>query len=254
MRDLLGKPITILVQLLNEHTDLTPNQVSLVGALVASSPALYKLIVESPKHELSKTTNLILACISLIGVSIDGIDGSLARYQETIGKKNGHSQEVGQLVDGLLDRYQEALNAITYLVTLNRSGYDVATTIQKLVSITNPLSSFLRAYAESQGKSMPENGTNLLEFFGTRTGRVILGSMSFLPREQKTLHHLIPMLQLAGNLMTINKRAAILFSDQKQHQISKSDRDKAKTRKMYYGAAVVMTALATLYVSKKLSK
>jgi phosphatidylglycerophosphate synthase len=179
-REIAKKPLTKIVELLhNAFPWLTPNQVTILGTAGLGALVVYTSQLEKEgKIDLQTSLKLLAAFAALSGT--DAIDGSLARYKAKLGDTS-HDSNVGQLVDSLSDRVQEAFLSWLAMYRAAQQGDKLWLITATLTAITNPLSSIVRAWAESKGIAVPESGNNLFELLGTRLGRAATSTTRLLP-------------------------------------------------------------------------
>lgn len=178
-RTVFAQPVNSSVAALAEHfPNLSPNTVTILGTAMLG--VLSGLTAELEKRQQLTTTK---AAGLLIGYGLsnatDALDGGLARHKIANGKL--HNSENGQLVDAVADRIQEAITVWIAMYRAYLNGDKPWLLLASLQAITNPLSSFLRAYAEKHGITVPESGKSPLDVFGTRLGRAFGGSLAYIP-------------------------------------------------------------------------
>ncbi|MDH5533514.1 MAG: CDP-alcohol phosphatidyltransferase family protein [Candidatus Pacebacteria bacterium] len=180
IREISKKPLTKIVELLdNAFPWLTPNEVTVLGTAGLGVLIIYTSKLEKEgKIDLQTSLKLLAAFAALSGT--DAIDGSLARYKAEQGDTS-HDSSIGQLVDSLSDRLQEAFLSWLAMYRAAEQGDKLWLITATLTAITNPLSSLVRAWAESKGIAVPESGKNLFELLGTRLGRAATSTTRLLP-------------------------------------------------------------------------
>lgn len=180
LREFSRMPTEKIAQLL--HTVfpwLTPNELTLLGAAGLGGLVLYTAKLEKEGKIDFKTSLQLLGLF--LGISgSDALDGALARYKRKIGEEGTHDSSVGQLVDSLSDRVQEAFSSWLAMYRAAEQGDKLWLVTATLSAFTNPLSSLVRAYAEKNGIVVPESGKNVLEFLGTRVGRFGVGTLHYV--------------------------------------------------------------------------
>ncbi len=180
VREMIAKPTTKIVELLSKAFPwLTPNEITFLGTAGVGALVLYTSQQEKDGAiDFKSALSLVGAFFALSGT--DALDGALARYQRENGDTS-HDSRVGQWVDSLSDRVQEAFLAWLAMYRAAEQGDKLWLLTATLTALTNPLSSLVRAWAESQGVVVPESGTNAFEFLGTRGGRFATSITRFLP-------------------------------------------------------------------------
>lgn len=108
-----------------------------------------------------------------------------------------------------------------------------------LATITSPLSSTLRARADSQGEAVAETGNNPLEFFGTRTGRTIANIAANVAPKSVRTERVADSLITAGNLANIRRYKP----RSKSYPPIDTHQERARFRTRFH-AAVFVTATA----------
>ncbi len=180
LREFSRKPTEKMAQLL--HTVfpwLTPNELTLLGTAGLGGLVLYTAKLEK-EGKIDFATSLQLLGLFLGISGTDALDGALARYKKKVGKEDSHDSSVGQLVDSLSDRVQEAFSSWLAMYRAAEQGDKLWLVTATLTALTNPLSSLVRAYAEKNGITVPESGKNILEFLGTRVGRFGVGTLHYV--------------------------------------------------------------------------
>ena len=166
LRALTREPIRRVSEKIHTHApSIQPNHLTLAGGLLQMAGTR---IAENERGTTSPPRKKILftaAGAKSIGYLCDGLDGGLAKF------KVDRDSYYGGLLDYLVDRVEEtdaalvrARNADTHLGKYAAYG----------VALTCAIPGIIRAHAEQQGKVVPEQGTNMLEWLGTRPGRVLL--------------------------------------------------------------------------------
>ena len=180
LREIAKQPLNKIVELLdNAFPWLTPNEVTALGTAGIGVLIIYtSKLEEEGKIDLKTSLKLLTAFAALSGT--DAIDGSLARYKAEHGDTS-HDSNVGQLVDSMSDRVQEAFLSWLAMYRAAQQGDKLWLITATLTALTNPLSSIVRAWAESKGIAVPESGKNLFELLGTRLGRAATSTTRLLP-------------------------------------------------------------------------
>lgn len=179
LRELVASPVNKAVELLDEKLPwLTPNMITVLGTSGILALSIYTASLEKRNKIDSKTSIKLLTAFLAISIT-DALDGGLARLK--IAKGQTHNSESGQLIDALSDRLQEAFSEWLLMYRANENGDIAGMTAALVTALTNPLSSFFRAWAEAEGVVVPESGKSLFDLFGTRVGKVIASSVKFMP-------------------------------------------------------------------------
>ncbi len=180
LRELAIKPISLVVKFLAERFPwLTPNEVTLLGTAGLGALCVYTTKLEK-EGRLTGATALKVIAGYLVLSATDALDGSLARYKKEHGDTL-HDSSVGQLVDSLSDRVQEAFGSWLAMYLAAQRGDKLWLVTATLTALTNPLSSLVRAWAEAKGMVVQESGSSPLEFLGTRAGRFATATTRMMP-------------------------------------------------------------------------
>lgn len=258
LREYVKKPLTKIAELLHTYLPwLTPNEVTALGTAGLGAFTLYVSKLEKEdKINLSTGIQLVASYAALSAT--DALDGSLARYKKEHGDDN-HDSHTGQLVDSLSDRIQEAFIAWLAMYRAAEQGDKLWLVTATLTALTNPLSSLVRAWAESQGIVVPESGTSSFQFLGTRAGRAISGSSVFLPTTQ--VIGVSPQAVVNGVTAAATTATTIqrLHAIHDPHQdVMKLDtgvqKDAARRTRLLGGLALITTSITGLLAYKLLSK
>lgn len=195
-----------------DHFTYASNIGTLIGGIIAAN--------RDPKKNDLRNSPLFSLSITAGSQLLDGLDGSFARYLDKI-NPGSIDFEKGQLMDAGNDRLQEAELAILRQVAAYKRGDKLGQVLALLAGITNPIPSALRAEAEAQGIKIGEIGNNLLEFFGTRAGRFLLGTAATVyPNiDDVPLQKLLDGLTIAANITTAVSRYNAVKSGKKQEII-----------------------------------
>ncbi|MBU0975102.1 CDP-alcohol phosphatidyltransferase family protein [Patescibacteria group bacterium] len=180
LREVAKKPVFKVVELIDKAFPwLTPNQITALGTTGVLGLTIYTAVLEKKGEIDFKTSVKLLVAFLALSIS-DALDGGLARHRA----KNGdisHDSKTGQLVDTLSDRLQESFLSWLSMYRANERKDKLAMTAALVTTLTNPLSSFFRAWAEANGVVVPEGGKNIFDTLGTRVGKVVASSIKFLP-------------------------------------------------------------------------
>lgn len=258
LREAIKKPTTEIARLL--HTAfpwLTPNEITVLGTLGLFGLVLYTAQLEREGRIDTQTAlKLLAAFLALSGT--DALDGALARYKKHRGETD-HDSSIGQLVDSLSDRVQEALFAF---LSIYRAAHqrDKLWMIAAVVSaLTNPLSSLVRAYAEKEGIVVPESGNSVFEFFGTRAGRFLAGTGRVLPRKKvagTSVQAVADLLTAAATTKTtVSRVKAVKTATQDTKILDLETQAEAERRfQLLAGLAVLTTTITGIVAVSQLHK
>lgn len=255
LRNLSKEPATKVVAFLNKVFPwLTPNEITILGTAGVGALSLYVTRLEKEGRIDNKTAvKIISSYLALSGT--DFLDGSLARYLAETGQGT-HDSSVGQLVDSLSDRVQEAFSAWMAMYLAAHRGDKIWLITATLSAFTNPLSSLVRAYAEKHGIVVPETGKGI-EMLGNRVGRVAASTTRFLPESEvgpTSAQALIDGLTSVATLKTTASRIkAVRKRDAVQALDAKSVAE-AKRRFRLLSGLALLTGTTTSVLLYKLLK
>lgn len=180
LREVAARPIKQVVTFLAETFSwLTPNEVTLLGTSGFAALCMYTANLEK-EGKLTGTAALKVLAAYFALSATDALDGALARHKKEQGETT-HDSTVGQLVDSLSDRVQEAFSSWLAMYLAAERGDKLWLVTATLTALTNPLSSLVRAWAEARGMVVQESGSSPLEFLGTRVGRFATGTARMVP-------------------------------------------------------------------------
>ncbi len=183
LREMAKKPVSKAVELIDTAFPwLTPNQITALGTAGVLGLSIYTAVLEKKGEIDQKTSIKLIASFLALSIS-DALDGGLARHRAENGD-NSHDSKIGQLVDTLSDRLQEAILSWLSMYRANEQGDKLAMTAALVTALTNPLSSFFRAWAEANGVVVSEMGKDAIDVLGTRVGKVVASSIRFLPNKK----------------------------------------------------------------------
>lgn len=255
LREYATIPLSTIAKLLHEHLPwLTPNEVTILGTASLGAFTLYVSSLEK-QNRIDLTTALrLIGAYAALSAS-DALDGSLARYKKSQGDMN-HDTSIGQLVDSLSDRVQEAFLAWLAMYRAAEQGDKLWFFTATLTALTNPLSSLVRAWAESEGIAVPESGTNAFEFFGTRAGRAAAGAATMMPTTE--IARIKPQTVISGltaaatTKTTLSRLEAVRTANPEDRILDETTQAEAKKRARWLGGLAVVTTSITGIIAYKL--
>jgi phosphatidylglycerophosphate synthase len=263
-RELSRKPVTLVVEILNDvFPKLEPNHVTALGTTGILVLSIYTLLLEKKGKIDSSNAAKLLAAFLVISLS-DALDGGLARLKAEKGEGN-HDSNIGELVDTLSDRLQEAFLSWLSMCRADEQGDKLALTAALATALANPLSSFFRAWAEANGVIVPESGKGVFDLFGTRVGKVVAASVRFLPRTEVagvSVQAIVDTLVATATIkVAVSRFKAVLRGYQKSDE-SEKDLDvrevdahiveNAKIRFKWLGALATVTGVSTVVILRYL--
>ncbi len=254
-RKLVGYPAKKAVTVLHEVAPfVTADQLSYSGSLLLGIGLGLKVIKDDEQFANTPLSSSVPSTLTLVGSQLlDWIDGAYAKHVESLNPGSVDFKH-GQKVDGANDRIQEGLIAGSLMAKAHKEGDEIDEALALVAGVTNPLPSTTRAIAQLRGHKVSETGNNLIQFFGTRTGRYFLGILATInPKIGK-----IPIRRIAtgfiilGNVSNTLSRAKVALQQVDYGQFSEEDRkfreeglDRAK---LYLTAsAVTLTGLVSEY-------
>lgn len=258
LREYVKKPLTKVAELLHTYLPwLTPNEVTALGTAGLGAFTLYVSKLEK-EDRINLSTGIQLVASYAALSATDALDGSLARYKKEQGDTS-HDSHTGQLVDSLSDRVQEAFMAWLAMYRAAEQGDKLWLLTATLTALTNPLSSLVRAWAESKGVTVPESGKTAFQFFGTRAGRAITGTSALLPTTQ--INGISPQALVSG----ITATATTATTLQRLHAIHTANpeaavadvdmrADATRRTRLLGGLALITTSITGMLAYKLLSK
>jgi phosphatidylglycerophosphate synthase len=168
------------------NPNITPNQITMTGAALSTVIALC-----FAGREIHTDTSLAERFAWGIPYAFfaltDLLDGAMARlYKE---KGIARTEKVdGNLMDSMIDRGTETARGLARMAIAASHGNVLGLTTASLATITSITSSLTRAYAETQGVAVHENGKNLFQMIGSYGGRMPLSSVAlFFPEVQPVI-------------------------------------------------------------------
>ena len=255
LREVVNKPLALFVKLLHENLPwLTPNEITFLGTLGLGTFVLYVSRLEKQQRINTSTGIALIAGFAALS-GTDALDGSLARYKQSQGDTS-HDTRTGQLVDSLSDRVQEAFLSWLAMYRAAESGDKLWLVTATLTALTNPLSSLVRAWAESEGLVVPESGASAFEFLGTRAGRVATATTRFLPNP--TVSGISPQAVIDGvsaaatTKTTISRLQAVFSQDRNMAETTLQEN--AKQRLKWLGGLALITGVTTGILAYQLNK
>ena len=162
---------TQIAQLIYEKASgVTADHLTILGTLgvVVGAHQASKNLQRRAQGE-PNTSNAIPAAVMVAGALLDGIDGSVARYRDSLGIKR--DKKKGPLKDAISDGIQEAYMYLAQAVAANKRGDRLGEFSAYTAAITSSWARAMKAAAEAKGRAVPEDGSGLLQRFGTRQGR-----------------------------------------------------------------------------------
>lgn len=255
LREYAQQPLSAVAKLLHTHLPwLTPNEVTILGTASLGAFTLYVSSLEK-QNKIDFTTGIRLIGTYAALSATDALDGSLARYKKSQGDMN-HDSSTGQLVDSLSDRVQEAFLAWLAMYRAAEQGDKLWFFTSTLTALTNPLSSLVRAWAESKGIAVPESGTSAFEFFGTRAGRAAAGAATMMPTTEivgiKPQTVISGLTAAATTKTTLSRLNTIRTAEPEHHVLDDATQADAKKRVRLLGGLAVVTASITGMLTYKL--
>ena len=145
---------------------LDPNHVTLGALVLMVGLTVTQLIGDRRGLKGTPGVSGGFTTAELMIAGLDMIDGALAR--EMGGDRNPKRARTGKVLDPIADRLGELMRAGLRFAQAEKRGDDLGMFAAVLVMGTNALPSVARSWAEENGGVTSENGTNLLEFFGTQ--------------------------------------------------------------------------------------
>lgn len=192
LRQISSQPVNKVAHFVDDHfPSVTPDHLTYLGvALVGLGAAAIGFSTEASFHEYVNQLRLLGVAGIGLGSVLDGFDGALARIKAARGE---HNTRRGQITDAVTDRYVDSILAALRLWVAHSAGSEFAQGAALAAWVSNLAPSYLRAWAESQGVVVPEGGNNLVQFAGTRAGRMlanygaIIAGLAGLPAIQGSL-------------------------------------------------------------------
>lgn len=187
----------------------------------------------------------------LLAAAFDGVDGELSRYQEDLGIIRRRFPWIsGEKVDALSDRIQETLMGLSRIDQAFRRKNLYAVTAAIASTLTNPLASSVRSYAEWKGVSVGEKPKGFVAKAGDRTGRALVGIPSTVSPEFQPIGD---SLVAAGNIKNAADRW-YCFQERKEKGCSLSPATRQNGKERFFinlGYAVLNTAVITAFAVKR---
>jgi hypothetical protein len=208
LRTLVKPVIEPIVRMLDE-LGISPDMITIVGGLGSIVGA--KLIEFSDSlspREMRITVKTAAVIITALSLSLDGIDGELARRQIREGKRTKSSY--GAHLDNFSDRVQEAVMAALRANRADNEGRPVGRGSALSTMLTGPLPSIARQIAETKGRVVPEVGGDPIGFLGSHLGHVTIGLISSAIPEITIHGRRIPIQEILGSTVFIGNLALIL--------------------------------------------
>ncbi len=230
---------------------LTPTHLNILGIAGVSLGSLlaarHNLKVNAKeKNSDAWVIFTLLVCSSLL----DGLDGSLARL---IAIEDPDAIDLlfrGTVLDSVADYLKEMVMFASKAVSAHERNDRTGEILSHLSAVSSPLSSLSRAYAEASGKVVPEIGDNIVEFFGTRTGRTICSTVAtvFPELSDKPLQSLCDTLIITGNVANVLKNTVSSVGETKEAVLSRTVRNKAMLRTRLHMLYAILTVLLSLFL------
>lgn len=255
LREITKYPANKIAELLHSAFPwLTPNEITALGTAGVGILALYVTRLEK-EGRIDRSTGISLLSGYLALSATDMLDGSLARYLKEQ-RKTSHDSSVGQLVDSLSDRVQEAFAAWMAMYLAVSRKDKVWFVIATLSALTNPMTSLVRAYAEKEGIVVPESGRGF-GIFGTRVARAAGAGVRFLPQRKvgvSSAQALVDSVTLAASTQTtVARLKAVKQRDAERVLDTQSVAEADRRFKLLAGLAVI-TGTTTAVLFAKLRK
>jgi phosphatidylglycerophosphate synthase len=257
IRELAKQPLNKISEFLhNSFPWLTPNEVTALGTAGLGALILYTSHLESEQKIDFETSIKLISAYAALSAT-DAVDGSLARYKAEHGDLS-HDSSTGQLVDSISDRLQEAFLSWLAMYRAAQQDDKLWLITATLTAITNPLSSLVRAWAESKGIAVPESGKGVFELLGTRLGRATTSSTRLLPPIEigsTSAQAIIDGLTAAATTKTTISRLQAINKGEKSEDPSALDKKtitEAKRRFELLAGLSIITGLTTSFLLYKL--
>ncbi|OGD87242.1 hypothetical protein A3H83_00010 [Candidatus Roizmanbacteria bacterium RIFCSPLOWO2_02_FULL_39_8] len=232
LRELTASPIQLITQRLHEaFPSLEPNHITAAGIVGTAIGSLIAL------DGNQKAASLPVLCIS---AGLDAFDGALARRIEAESPGSVDFKK-GAVYDSISDRTQELVMALSRAVSANKKGSTLGKALALLNAVSNSLPSTAKAFAETKGVVVPENGRGPKGVIGTRVGRAVLGIASTVFPEVKSVPTQIiaDAIVTSANIATAIERADLARKE--TGTLAESDRADARVR---FKALALFTAIA----------
>lgn len=268
LRKITSMPAEKIAEFLyNLFPNITPNEITAMGTTGLMFLVLYVALLEKESRINSSTSRKLI--IILLGLTAtDALDGSLARYLQSLGIKY-KGEEFGPEFDSLSDRIQEAFMSWLAIYRAAHQDDKLWLATATLSALSNPMSSLFRANAEMNGVIVPESGGDILGFWGTRAGRLFISLTHVLPRSMigpvsiqavldglmtvattKTAVQRLRAVGLAKNNVVAEKSHSAVNSD---FELDEKTKNSAQRRfKLLAGLAVITTSITGIVFAKSI--
>jgi phosphatidylglycerophosphate synthase len=231
-REVTRGAINLTVRFLHKTAPwLTPNEITIGGMVGVAGVAKYADSISHVKIEDSFFQRLTAAVVYTGLCLSDGLDGALERHLQSLDPKRKGSS-FGANLDAGSDRAQELVLALSRASSADNRNDRFGKALALGAAVTNTLPSLVRAYGESKGVIFEENGSNWLQFFGTRLGRAIVGGVSSLAPEYKgiPIQKAADALTIVSNVSTTVSRWRRIRAHNSESVLSEEDKSSASTR------------------------
>lgn len=246
LRELTASPIGMITQRLHDaFPSLEPDHITVAGVIGTGIGSL-----------LALDENQKVSSLSVLGTSaiLDAFDGALARKIDSESPGSVDFKK-GAVYDSISDRTQELIMALSRAVSANKRNSTLGKVSALLNAVSNPLPSTAKAFAETKGVVVPENGRGPKGIIGTRVGRAVFGIASTVFPEVKS----VPTQIIADSIVTGANIATALervnLARKGDTTLSEQDRDDAKVRlkalALFTAVAVGTSAITYLHLKDK---
>ncbi len=239
LRTVFKKPLEFTSKKVHKtFPSLTPNHITVAGlGMVIAGAAMIENV--NGKHHPDKKTQAAALALQGLGYLCDGLDGGVARQlkDETDGKYNN---PVGVIFDVTADRVQESalafLRSKSAVVRKDMWGQIAADGVMlttSLPTLTREMTMWL------DGHEVHELGTDVIAFFGSRPGRIIMNTLSGMSTRVQPY---IDSLQVGANLYSAYNRYKTR-GEKIDDSFRKISRDKSLALLPVAGASTVIFAV-----------
>ncbi|MBD3250733.1 MAG: hypothetical protein GF381_04165 [Candidatus Pacebacteria bacterium] len=252
LRTVVDPVLATIVRRLQERLpDLTPDHITGLGLVLV-------VISEGLSVSEEKSLRRLGLFMYLVGQFCDKLDGVWAR--EMIASGYDHDSRRGALVDAVADRLVELFTSLGQMARASGQDDELGVLMALASALTNNTSSLTRAYAEANGKSVPEAGSGLFGFLGTRAGRAVLGFVVRLAPESKvpltdiSLPAVLAGLSALTTLLTAYERVCVACDKQILPILTQKEKDQARTRFVLMAITSSVAVIASLLLFSRLKR
>lgn len=234
LREYFSPVATFVAEKLDDTApNITPNHLSMAGVV----------LVAAGIYAASKGKTKTAAAFLIAGNAIDAFDGASSDVKN---RRNPGSwdNDKGLKIDSACDVTKESSMGFFKILSAVKRRDGLGLALSSLATATTPLSSSLRAHADSQGQKVAETGGNPIEFFGTRTGRTVVniaGTTSSNRKVQLVSNSLISM----GNIVNVIRYKP---KDRSRPPVDKHQ-ERARFRTRFHAATFVVTTAGVMGIN-----